>query len=236
MLDDPYKILGVSRNATKEEIKKAYHKKVKENHPDLHPDDPSANKRMSEINTAYDMLMHPYKYEGQWANGSANSRNTNNQRTSGNSKSSNRTSYSERDETYEEYYEEIPEILCAIQFIEEKDYRSALIFLSRVPAEQRGAKWYYLSGLANHGMGNTPRDIEMMRMAVVLDPQNKQYKNMLNQYQSQGVDWQYTAQNSNPQIFNLNFIFRYFLTLMKTMLIAGIALGILIMLLRFLAY
>ena len=67
MLDTPYTILGINSNATLEEIKKAYHKKVIENHPDLHPEDPYATQRMQEINTAYDMLIHPEKYEAQSA-------------------------------------------------------------------------------------------------------------------------------------------------------------------------
>lgn len=62
MVDDPYKVLGISRDATKEEIKKAYRAKAKEYHPDLHPDDPQAAEKMNEINEAYDMLNNPEKY------------------------------------------------------------------------------------------------------------------------------------------------------------------------------
>lgn len=63
MINDPYAVLGVSRNATPEEIKKAYRQKARQYHPDMHPDDPDATRKMNEINEAYDMLTNPEKYE-----------------------------------------------------------------------------------------------------------------------------------------------------------------------------
>ena len=65
MIDDPYKVLGVSKDATKDEIKRAYRKKAKEYHPDLHPDDPKAAEKMNEVNEAYDMLNNPEKYQNR---------------------------------------------------------------------------------------------------------------------------------------------------------------------------
>lgn len=62
MTKDPYAILGVAPGADPEEIKKAYRRKTKECHPDLHPDDPTAGERMAEVNAAYDMLQNPEKY------------------------------------------------------------------------------------------------------------------------------------------------------------------------------
>lgn len=62
MVSDPYKVLGISSQATPEEIKSAYRKMAKLYHPDLHPNDPNAAVKMNEVNEAYDMLTHPEKY------------------------------------------------------------------------------------------------------------------------------------------------------------------------------
>ena len=67
MIQDPYQVLGISHDATPEEIKKAYRMLAKKYHPDLHPNDPEASRRMNEINEAYDMLQHPEKYEAKRA-------------------------------------------------------------------------------------------------------------------------------------------------------------------------
>lgn len=65
MVDNPYKVLGLSEGASEEEIKKAYRQKAKECHPDLHPNDPHAQEKMNEVNEAYDMLTNPEKYAGR---------------------------------------------------------------------------------------------------------------------------------------------------------------------------
>lgn len=67
MVDDPYQVLGISHDASPEEIKKAYRRKAKEYHPDLHPNDPAAARKMNEVNEAYDMLTNPEKYAARRA-------------------------------------------------------------------------------------------------------------------------------------------------------------------------
>jgi DnaJ-class molecular chaperone len=56
---DPYDILGVSRTASDEDIKKAYRKLAKELHPDLHPDDPQVTERFKEVSAAYKLVGDP---------------------------------------------------------------------------------------------------------------------------------------------------------------------------------
>ena len=56
MARDLYEVLGVSRGASSEEIKKAYRKLARKYHPDQNPDDPKAEDRFKEISHAYDVL------------------------------------------------------------------------------------------------------------------------------------------------------------------------------------
>lgn len=58
---DYYEVLGVDKNASAEDIKKAYRKKAKECHPDLHPNDKEAEARFRELNEANEVLSDPDK-------------------------------------------------------------------------------------------------------------------------------------------------------------------------------
>ena len=224
MIDDPYKVLGVSRDATEDEIKKAYRKMAKLYHPDLHPDDPNANQKMNDVNTAYDMLMNPDKYQAQRARESAYSNSSYGRSSYGGSYGSSSYGSSGQSGNYRQYrttydgdygwtgdffnWEDIffggantyqstaanskpqpadgdsAEIRSVISNINAGNYREAILILTKIPSTQRNARWYYLSGIANHGMGNSPRDVDMMQRAVQLDPNNSVYHSLLNQYRS----------------------------------------------------
>ena len=61
-MDDPYKVLGLEEGASEQEVKAAYRKLAKQYHPDLHPGDAEAAKKMNEINAAYDRIKNPQSY------------------------------------------------------------------------------------------------------------------------------------------------------------------------------
>ena len=69
---DYYKILGVDKNIDQKDVKKAYIKRAKQFHPDLHPDDPKAKAKFQALNEAYDVIGDPEKrkkydqYGEQW--------------------------------------------------------------------------------------------------------------------------------------------------------------------------
>ncbi len=69
-----YESLGVSKNASQDEIKKAYRKLVRQHHPDKNPGDAAAEARFKEVQTAYDVLSDPEKRKAYDTFGSANGR------------------------------------------------------------------------------------------------------------------------------------------------------------------
>ena len=58
---DYYKLLGVAKTATQDEISKAFKKLARKHHPDLNPNDPEAEKKFKEYNEAYEVLKDPEK-------------------------------------------------------------------------------------------------------------------------------------------------------------------------------
>lgn len=87
---DYYKILGISKTATQDEIKNAYRKLARKLHPDLNPDDKNANKKFQEINEANEVLGDPEKrkkydqYGKDWKHGAEFEKARQQQRSSGN--------------------------------------------------------------------------------------------------------------------------------------------------------
>ncbi len=174
MMDDPYKVLGVSPNASDEEIKSAYRRLAKQYHPDRNPGDPEAAKKMQQINDAYDRIKNPEKAQPNYGGYGGYSSSYGGYGYGG---------YS----SYGGYEQESPEQRyrrAAEQYIRFGRYQEALNVLSSVGS--RDARWYYLSALANNGLNNQVTALEHIRRAVSMEPDNYQYRSALEEIENGG--------------------------------------------------
>lgn len=224
MVNDPYQVLGISQNATPEEIKKAYRRKAKEFHPDLHPNDPAAAQKMNEVNEAYDMLTNPEKYASRRAQrqgGSAyasQSQQQYNQQHSGFQGAGGWYSdfgsfdfedifgfgtYSQQTRGPEVEPEDSPQIQWAVQAIQAGQHQAALQLLSQVLSTGRNARWYYLSGLANKELGNTMLALEQLQRAVQMDPNKPAYHQALQQLRQAEQSYRQNGQGFNMEAMDM---------------------------------
>ena len=185
MIEDPYKVLGVSRDASDDEIKRAYRRLAKQYHPDLNPGDPVAARKMQEINAAYEQIKDPQKA------------------AQGQSYQSGYGSYDPFGGSYRQQEEPAgdPYQRSAYQYIRFRRWQEALNALSN--SAQRDAQWYYLSALANDGLGNQVTALEHIRKAVSMEPDNPEYLAALDQIEHGGAA--YRRQAGNFRGFSMGF-------------------------------
>lgn len=183
MIDDPYKVLGVSPDASDEEIKRAYRRLAKKYHPDLNPGDEAAAKKMQEINAAYEQIKNPEKntqsaYGGQSSYGGYGS-------YSGYGYGGRQRGGYGQQSAGDQYQR------AAYQYIRFGRYQEALNVLRN--ASDKDAQWYYLSALANDGLGNQVTALEHIRRAVSMEPDNMEYLSVLEQIESGGSSYRQHA-------------------------------------------
>ena len=166
MIADPYKVLGVSKDASNDEIKKAYRQLSKKYHPDSYMDNPLADlaaEKFKEVQDAYDQIMKQRNgREFSGGNGKGN------------------TSYNNDD----------LKMQAVLNYLNARHYKEALHALSNI--ESRGARWYYFSALAHLGMGNNIEALNHAREASQREPSNLEYRNLVNRLEFLGQRYQST--------------------------------------------
>lgn len=186
MIQNPYSVLGVSETASEEEIAKAYRNLVKKYHPDLHPGDKNAEKKMSEINAAYDQIKNGTASDYQ--DGSYGGY----QGGSSYSGGSYGGAYNPFEGGYTGYSNSSsagsPQLAHIRACVREGEYAYALQLLSEI--RSRTAEWYYLSAIANSGVGNSLTALNHARQAAAMEPNNLEYRRVLTLLQHGGRMYQ----------------------------------------------
>ena len=173
MSKNPYDVLGVSQNASDDEIKKAYRDLTRKYHPDANVNNPLADlaeEKFKEVQEAYDTIMNE---RASGSSGSSGGYSYGNGSYGGNSYG-NGSSGGSYGGSYGAQAD--PRLQAAANYINSRRYREALNTLDQV--QERSALWYYLSGCANAGLGNNVLARDHAAQAVNMEPNNYQYRQL----------------------------------------------------------
>lgn len=183
MIEDPYKVLGVSPDASDEDIKRAYRQLAKKYHPDRNPGDAEAAKKMQEINAAYEQIKNPEK---------AGPRGYGSQQGYGSQGSYGYDPFGEAWRQAQQQAQGDQYQQAAEKYIRFGRYREALNALSS--SAEKNARWYYLSAIANNGLGNQVTALEHIRRAVSMEPDNAEYLRTLEVIEHGGAAYRQQAE------------------------------------------
>ena len=211
---DPYQVLGVSRSATEEEIKKAYKALSRRYHPDANINNPNkdqAEEKFKEIQQAYQQIMK--ERTSGYGYGSAGS-------STGSYGGSSYGGYGDFGGFggFEDFfggafqgrgysgsstgYEEDNYIRAAGNYVRNGYYKEARNVLDGMGEDKRNARWYYYSALAHAGLGNQVSALEHARKASSMEPSNADYRNLVNQFEN-GGSWYQQKQYTYGQPYSV---------------------------------
>ena len=188
-MNDPFSTLGITPNATEDEIKQAYRKLAKKYHPDVNGGSADSEAKMKEINEAYSEALKIKRSGGTY--------NPNARAAGGYSQQGGyQQGYGYRQAGYDDpfagfgfgdfgfggyqrasYQSTDPELRAARNYINTGHYQEALNLLQRTNV--RSAEWFYLSARANIGIGNRTAALTYARSAAQMEPDNYEYAQLL---------------------------------------------------------
>ena len=167
-MNDPYSVLGVSPNASDEEIKKAYRELARKYHPDNYQNNPLADlaeEKMKEINEAYDQITK--------------------QRAGGGGHTASNSGYKSQQSSYQQQsYSGGSVYQQARQAINLGDLGRAEQLLRTAPAQN--GEWHFLMGSIAYRKGWLDEAMQHYQMACRMDPTNGEYRQALAMMQNGG--------------------------------------------------
>lgn len=169
MMGDPYTILGISRNASEDEIKKAYRVLAKKYHPDVNKS-AGAEAKFKQIQNAYQQCLDNLKHGGSSGNYQNGSQGYGGFGGFGGFQS--QQSYGQFSNEYQ----------SVVNYLNSGQYQSAYNILVNI--QDRDASWHYLFAIANYGLGNQIAAMDAAEKACQMDPTNQQYRQLYAQLQS----------------------------------------------------
>lgn len=175
MIDNPYKVLGLDEGASDDEVKAAYKRLAKQYHPDLNNSSPYAEARMKEINEAYTQIMKGGKTQQRTGYGGYGGYGYGGYGGYG---------YGGQEQA------ESSRLTAARNFISTGHYQEALNVLDSIPQGERTARWYYYCAIANFRLGNRTQAASNAQQAVDMEPDNYEYRRLLEQIQYGATQYQ----------------------------------------------
>jgi molecular chaperone DnaJ len=204
---DPYEVLGVSRDADMEEIKKAYRKLSRKYHPDANINNPNkkqAEEKFKQVQQAYEAIVNERENGGASAGSGAYGSGGAYGQGSGQYGNSGYSGYGYGNGGYDDAnggygydpfgsffgfggyrqrrdtsadYGGDPKLQAAARYINAGHYNEAINVLNGM--DVKSADWYFLSACANSGLGNNVTAKQHAQTALNMDPQNEQYRNLV---------------------------------------------------------